>query len=49
MMRMKMYFKNTYEVNVDYKYYIATDSNISDMSLLHGINTQRSFSNTSQY
>lgn len=40
MMRMKMY-KKMYNVNVGYKYYIATDSNISDMSLLHGMNTQQ--------
>lgn len=40
MMRMKMH-KKMYKVNVGYKYYIATDSNISDMSLLHGMNTQQ--------
>lgn len=41
-MRMKMHFKKMYEVNVGHKYHIGTNSNISDMSLLHGINIQQS-------
>lgn len=36
-----MYFKKMFEINVGYKYYTATDSNISGMSWLRGINTQQ--------